>query len=104
MITEFDFSKGCENEEPAEESSIIRLTDEDGSEVLFDLVDVVEYQGREYMILLPPEEESSQITILEILPRDDGTESYLTVVDDRLLGAVYAVFREKNKDILTFVD
>ena len=56
MITEFDFSRGCENEEPAEESSIIRLTDEDGSEVLFDLVDVVEYQGREYMILLPPEE------------------------------------------------
>ena len=37
-----------------EEISILSLTDEEGNEVEFELIDSVDYEGVEYLILLPP--------------------------------------------------
>ena len=42
-----------------EEISILSLTDEEGNEVEFELNDSVDFEGVEYLILLPPEEEAS---------------------------------------------
>jgi len=84
-----------------EEFSVITMTDEDGEEIDFEYLDCVEYQGTEYLILTP-QEEPGQIVILEIEPVDEENENYLTVEDDATLDAVYAIFKERNKDILTF--
>ena len=40
--------------------------------------------------------------ILEVEPVDEENENYLAVEDEAILDAVYGLFKEKYKDILTF--
>ena len=87
-----------------EESSTIMLTDENGEDVEFEYLDCIEYEGKEYLCLLPEEEGSNEIVILEVEPVDEDNENYLTVEDDAVLDAVYAIFKERFKDILVFED
>jgi len=93
-----------ENEKliPEEEASILTLTDENGNDVDFEYMDSIEYGGKEYLVLMPVEGESGEIVILEIEPVDEETENYLSVDDEGVLNAVFGIFKEKYKDILTF--
>ena len=87
-----------------EESGILTLTDENGQDVDFEYLDCIEYQGKEYLVLMPADDESSEIVILEVEPVDEENENYLSVQDEELLNKVYAIFKERYKDILTFED
>ena len=58
-----------------QEISILSLTDEEGNEVEFELIDSVDFEGKEYLILLPVEDEDGQVVILEIEPVDEETEN-----------------------------
>lgn len=87
-----------------EESSTLILTDENGQDTTFEYLDCIEYEGKEYLILLPAEEESTEIVILEIEPVDEENENYLAVEDEAVLDAVYEIFKERYKDVLTFGD
>ena len=94
-----------ENLIPEEEVSILTLTDENGADVDFEYLDCIEYQGKEYLVLMPlEEEESNEIVILEVEPVDEENENYLAVNDEDVLEAVYAIFKERYADILTFED
>ena len=57
-----------------EEVEILTLTDENGEDIDFEYLDCLEYEGKEYLILLPVDEEDSQIVILEIEPVDEEHE------------------------------
>lgn len=92
-----------ENEE-LEETGILTLTDEHGQDVDFEYLDCIEYEGKEYLVLMPAEEAATEIVILEVEPVDEENENYLSVTDDALLNAVYGIFKEKYKDVLTFED
>ena len=89
---------------PEEEESQITLTGEDGEEITFDYLDCLTYQDTEYLVLMPTDAEETQIVILEIQPVDEENETYLPVEDEAVLDAVYGLFKEKYKDILTFED
>jgi len=91
-----------ENQIPEEEESILLLTDENGNEVAFEYLDCIEYEGKEYLVLMSPEEESEEVVILEVEPVDEENENYLAVEDEATLEAVFAIFKEKFSDILTF--
>ena len=91
-----------ENMIPEEETSILTLTDEKGNDIDFEYLDCIEYQGKEYLVLMPADDEATEIVILEVEPVDEETENYLSVDDEAVLNAVYAIFKEKYKDILTF--
>ena len=95
-----------ENEEllQEEESSILTLTDENGQDVDFDYLDCIEYQGKEYLILMPVEGEEAEVVILKVEPVDEENENYLAIEDEATLDAVYAIFKDKFKDILNFAD
>ena len=85
-----------------EETSILTLTDENGQDVDFEYLDCIDYEGKEYLVLMPAEELSTEIVILEVEPVDDENENYLSVQDENTLNAVYEIFKEKYKDVLTF--
>lgn len=85
-----------------EEVSILELTDEDGNEVEFELVDSVDYEGEEYLILLPMEDEDPEVVILKVVTDGKGNESYVTVDTEDTLMAVFEIFKERFKDIFTF--
>lgn len=86
-------------------SNIIELTDENGGVVKFEFIDLIEYDGGEYVILLPVEDEDSgNVVILQVIPNDDETESYVAVESEDVLVAVFDLFKEKFKNEFTFED
>ncbi len=89
---------------PEEEINILTLTDDNGNETEFEYLDVIEYNAREYLVLLPTAEDNDEIVILEIEPVDEENENYLAVEDETVLEAVYEIFKERYKDVLTFAD
>ena len=91
-----------ENLLPEEEVSILTLTDENGQDVDFEYLDCIEYEGKEYLVLIPAEEDDGHIVILEIEPIDEETENYLSVEDETILNTVYEMFKEKYADVLNF--
>ena len=93
-----------ENLLPEEETGILTLTDENGQDVDFEYLDCLDYEGKEYLVLMPADEEANEIVILEVEPVDEENENYLAVEDEAVLNAVYEMFKEKFQDVLTFED
>ena len=87
-----------------EEDSILTLTDENGVDAQFEYMDCIEYQGTEYLVLMPLEGEEAEIVILAVEPVDEENENYLAVEDEAVLDAVYGIFKERYKDVLNFAD
>ena len=96
-----------ENEEV---DNIIILNDENGNEVKFEFLDLVELDEEEYVVLLPVsaegEEDEGEVVILKLEDTDENseTESYVGVEDEEILNKVFAIFKEKYKDEFNFVD
>lgn len=86
--------------------NIVELADENGNPVAFEFLDLIEFEGGEYVVLLPVDEENCEIVILKVEPiaGNDEEENYVGVGDDRVLEAVYAIFKEKFKDEFDFAD
>ncbi len=95
-----------ENEEilQEEESSLLTLTDENGVETEFEFLDCIKYNETEYLVLIPNQEDANEIVILEVQPVDEDNENYVAIDDENVLNAVYDIFKERYKDILTFED
>lgn len=91
--------------------NIVILNDEDGNEVKFEFLDLVELDNEEYVVLLPVteegEEEEGEVVILKLEDTDDedsDEESYVSVDDEEVLNKVFEIFKEKFKDDFDFVD
>lgn len=66
----------------------------------FELLDLIEYSGEEYVVLLPTddEEEIEEVVVLMLEGTlDDGSESYVSVESEQTLQAVFEIFKEKLK-------
>ena len=93
-----------ENLLPEEEVSILTLTDENGVDTNFEYLDCIEYEGVEYLVLMPEGDESGELVILAVEPVDEETENYMAVEDEETLNAVFEIFKEKFQDVFTFED
>ena len=87
-----------------EEEGVLLLTDENGDEVAFEYLDCIEYEGKEYLVLMPMDEEEGEVVILEVEPVDEENENYLAIEDEALLNTIFEIFKEKFKDQLVFED
>ena len=90
--------------------NIIILNDEDGNEVQFEFLDLVELDSEEYVILLPvasedDEDADGEVVILKVEDSEsEEEESYVSVDDEEVLNKVFEIFKEKFKDDFDFVD
>ena len=89
--------------------NIVILNDEDGNEVKFEFLDLVELDDEEYVILLPViddgVEEEGEVVILKVEDTDsEDEESYVSVDDQEILNKVFEIFKEKFKDEFNFID
>lgn len=91
-------------EEDDELDNIITLNDEDGNEVDFEFLDLIEYEGNDYVVLLPVEEDSDEVVILQVEEVGEDEESYISIDDEEVMTAVFEIFKEKYKDDFNFVD
>ena len=87
-----------------EELNIVTLTDADGTDKDFEFLDLIDLEDKEYVVLLPIEEETDEVIILEVHPLDDENEEYLSVEDADVLDKVFEEFKERFKDEFDFAD
>jgi len=82
-----------------DEDSFITLTDENGNEVDFLLLDVMNYGGADYLVLMPltdedGEEDEEELFFLKAEKTDDG-EVYSSVEDEVLLTAIADAYEQE---------
>lgn len=83
-----------------DDDSIVTLTDDEGNDFDFLLLDVVEYQGGDYLVLLPlseEEDEEDNVLILRAERTEEG-ETYQGVEDEDVLNAVFDLFNQQIEE------
>ncbi|MDO4805726.1 MAG: DUF1292 domain-containing protein [Coriobacteriales bacterium] len=89
-------------------NNIIVLQDDEGGDVEFEFLDLIEWEESEYVVLLPVEDDDSglpEVVILRIEETDeDEIEVYSSVDDEALLMRLFEVFKSRFKDTFDFID
>jgi len=109
-----DFDKDVKTEVELEEDDfspeLLTLVDEDGEEHQFEMVDSAEFEGGEYMALIPvfedPQElldDSGQLVILKL--GEDNDEQFLEAIEDEdEFKRVGDFFVKRLEDVYDFED
>ena len=85
------------------EDELFVLNDEDGNEIKFEFLDLIELDNENYVVLYPVENEAEEVVILRVQETEGDQDEYMSV-DEKTLQAVYAIFKEKFKDVYDFQD
>ncbi|MEE1264133.1 DUF1292 domain-containing protein [Ruminococcus sp.] len=89
-------------DEMENEAPLITLEDEEGNEIEFEFLDIVEYEGEEYIVLIENDENADEVVILKINPIDEDTEEYLSIEDEDLLDKLFDIFKKKYDGDIKF--
>ena len=83
-------------------NQVITLVDDNGNEIDFFFLDVIEYDGKEYAALIPVDEseDGDEVTILEAKRNADGEfDDMIGISDEAVLHAVFELFiKNYNED------
>ena len=88
----------------------IIMTDENGEDVPFEFLDLIEYEGDEYVVLLSQDDDDSdedggEVVILKVdNAASDNEEAYISVDDEDILNELFDIFKKKYKDEFNFTD
>ncbi len=89
-------------EEMENEGMLITLTDDEGNEIDFEFLAVVEYENDEYIVLIENDEDADEVVILKINSLDEETEEYVSIDDEETLQTVFNLFKEQYEGDITF--
>lgn len=84
--------------ENEEEEAIIELVDEDGKVIKFRQLDVTEYKGKQYVLLLPAEETDEIPDDEVVILAYDGKEKLETIDDEKLLNEIFDAWQSEDED------
>ena len=96
------------NEKDVEEfdednENYITLTDDDGKDISFEILDTIEYKERIFAVLLPFEDTDDEVVILEVIPAEDPEyDDFVSVDDEELLNEVVEEFKKKYEGEFDF--
>lgn len=95
-----------EKNEIPEENIIVLFDEEENKEIPCEWLDSVEYEGKQYAVVIPVDDTDGTVLIMEMIPDDesDDEESWLFagVEDNDVLNKVYDIFKENNADEFDF--
>ena len=94
---------GEEEDLITDDDELFTLTDEDGNEIKFEFLDLIELENENYVVLYPVDNDSEEVVILRVQETEGDQDEYLSV-DEKTLQTVYAIFKEKFKDVYDFQD
>ena len=84
-------------------SVALELTDEAGNTVVYELLDMVEFEQEAFGIFLPEGADGGEVAILRLAGKDaQKPENYVPVNDEALEQAVFDIFQIKNMDAFDF--
>jgi len=79
-----------------ENENFVTLTDDNGEDVSFEVLDVIDYKEREFAVLLPFEDTEDEVVILEVIAgEDEETDEFISVEDDDLVEEVFEEFLKR---------
>ena len=81
--------------------NMLSLLDEEGNEVLFEVLDMIEYKDENYVVLLP-EGEEVDVVILKVTAIDDTQDQFSPVESEEDVVAIFELFKERCKDDFDF--
>jgi len=85
-------------------NNIITLKEPSGNDVEFKMLDQFTYDKRTYVVLMPHNESTTQVSIFEVVPtKEEGVDGLLGVTPDQT-NILFEVFKERNKDKFNFVE
>ena len=100
------FDEVQEEDGELEKGDVILLTDQDGEDHPFAILDIIEYENSVYMVLAPDEETDAaqEVVIMQGMedPEDPDAIQFESVDDDVTVRSIFAVFRERNRDEYDF--
>lgn len=93
-----------EHPELKQEDEVIVLTDEDGNEVRFLILDIIEEHDKCYVVCAE-DDEFDEVIIMEVKETEGRgeIEEYLSIDDESLLVHLFEVFKERNADYYNFL-
>ncbi len=65
-----------------DEENIIEMTDEDGNVVRCELFDIVEFEGKQYALLLEADSEEEEPEVVLMRYTEDGDDVFFETIDD----------------------
>ena len=87
-----------------DDNNVVLFTDDHGNEIEFEFLDLIDYDGDQYAILLPTDEGADEALVMRLVPDEDGQEIYVNVEDDDVMNAVYDIFTQRHQDDFNFTD
>ena len=86
-----------------EKRVLISVPEEDGTESVYELVDLVEYKPRTFGIFLPAGKDEGDVVILQLYGADEEkAESYGPAESEELEQIAFDLFQAKNMDRFDF--
>ena len=87
-------------------NDIFTLSDDEGNEYEFEVLDMAEIEGQLYAALSPVyedpsdilDEEDGQLVLLKVVEDENGDELFEDIADDGELEKVYSVFEQRFAD------
>ena len=84
------------------DDNIITLTDEDGNDADFELLDLIQYGEKDYAVLIPDDEETDEVLLFEVIDADKEDNTFIEIEDDDLAETIFQLFKTKNADRFDF--
>ena len=73
------------------------MADEEGNEISFTFLDLLEYEGESYVLLLPTQEELANEVVILRVAEENGEEFYEAVEDLETIVAVFSIFQRAQE-------
>lgn len=83
---------------------VVVLSDDMGNEVEIEYIDSVSFDGKDYAMFMPLENDDDEVIIMQYDNVSDDYDSFIPVTDPEIMQAVYDLLREKYKDELQKLD
>ena len=84
---------------PEDNAFFVSFTDEQGRANNFEILAVIEYEGKDYAVMLPESDSPSyngMLYIFEVAEElDSPTDTYIGVEDQSVIDAVYEMFMDE---------
>lgn len=101
-------NKEMEAQEMNEERELMYLTDEEGNEFPFELLDVIDYNDEQYAVFFPAEEseieDDGEVVILKVTPHEDGSADFESTDNETVLDAVFDIFMKNLQEAFSISD
>lgn len=103
-MTDTPHTPELDNEDDMDDLDVVVMTDEDGTEYLYDIAARLERGEDEYVVLVPQDEEDDEVVILKSVMVDDETEEFVAEEDEAITDELFEEFKRLFEDDYNFVD